>query len=352
VSTSDSTTGITGDRGRGRGRRPRNYLAGAERHRLFLRVVPPALVVLLLAGWVERSWFGRVPEPVPAQVDTVLAKIPAEPSVVDGVRIAGDVPAGESDRGLPTPAGPSAGDDPVGASVAALARVRDDTLFRSDDEPAWSELCRSLVGMPTWPPAGRSVREVSFADLHGQSRALRGHLVGFQGVVRRLVPVDPLADRGIDQPRWQGWIEPDHGPASPIVVYFLRLPEGMPHAITMAERVDVQGYFFKRWAYQATDAIRTAPLVLSLEPRWHPREPIAPGGHRWGGWGIVAITSLMAATWVGLQVAGRAPRRARELPPAPWDGLVDSPPGVPRFDLVPEPEPEPAAPRGEGERGR
>ncbi len=357
MSTPDSSTGD-----RGRGRQPRNYLAGAERHRLFLRVVPPALVLLLLAGWIERAWFGRAPEPAAPPIDTVLARNPAGPSVTDSVRISDDRPdaKAESDPGTnapespasepeaaAAPVGPSrealgagrealgagrealgagrealgAGREALGAGREALARVRDDTLFRSDDEPAWSELCRSLVAMASWPPAAPLVRPVSFADLHGQSRALRGHLVGFRGIVRRLVPVEPGTDPDGTQPRWQAWIEPAQGPATPIVVYFLRLPNGMPHAVKMAEEVDVQGYFFKRWAYQATDAIRTAPLVLSLEPRWRPRRPVAPGGHAWGGWGLVAMTGLMAATWLALRFAGRRPPRAAAVPTGSWDAV-------------------------------
>jgi len=342
----------TGDRGRGR--RPRNYLAGEERHGLFLRVVPPALVLLLLAGWIERAWFGRAPEPMPPAIDTVLARNPAAPAVTDSVRISDQGPDAEIDPDPITTAPESSASDahasamPLGAGRAALARVRDDTLFRSDDEPAWSELCRSLAGMASWPPAANLVRPVSFADLHGQSRALRGHLVGFRGIVRRLVHVEPGNDPDAIQPRWQAWIEPAQGPATPIVVYFLRLPPGMPHAVKMAEEVDVQGYFFKRWAYQATDAIRTAPLVLSLEPRWRPRRPVAPGGHAWGGWGLVAMTFVMTATWLALQFAGRRPPRAAVVPTRSWDAVEahaerpktwDFPDGEPRRGESAEPSP-------------
>jgi len=327
-----SATGSTRDRGGGR--RPRNYLAGAERHRLFLRVVPAALVVMLVAGWIERMWLGPRSPPAPAQVDTVLAPTPAEPPLVDGVRIAVQGAAEEPATSRSGPMASAADGIAVGAGPAALARVRDDTLFRSDDEPAWSDLCRSLAAMPEWPPAPDAVRRVSYADLHGQSRALRGKMVGFRGIVHRIVAVDPPASGDGDHPRWQAWIEPESGPATPIVVYFLRLPADMPQAMKMAEEVDVTGYFFKRWAYQATDAIRTAPLVLSLEPRWRPRPKSAPGGHSWGGWGIVTITGLMVATWLGLQVVGSAPRRPPPAPPASWEDVVELPQRSPVWDAA------------------
>lgn len=313
--------GGEGGQGRERGRtgRPRNYLAGAERHRLLWRVGPPALVLLLVCGWIEKTWLQPQPDPPPAQVDTVLARLPAEPAVGDAVRIATTEagPGGDGGAGM----SPPTDRHPRGASAAALGRVRDDTLFRSDDEPAWSDLCASLAAFPAWPPDRGLVRPVSYADLHGQSRALRGQLVGFRGILRRLVAVEPNPARDGPQPRWQGWIEPDGGPPTPIVVYFLDVPADMPRGLDTTETVDVSGYFFKRWAYQATDAVRTAPLVLSRSPRWSPRRQAEPGGHRWGGWGIGAITGLMLVTWVGLHLAARAPRaRPRDATPA-WDGI-------------------------------
>ena len=334
-----ATAGIHGDSRHGAarpGRAARNYLSGTERRRLFVRVVPPALAMLLMAGWLEHLWSPPT-APAPAPIDTVLARGRSAAVIDDTVRIGAamepETNAAAQLEGSPpeeidpvsssaTDAGlPAATDAGVpGASPAALARIRDDTLFRSDDEPAWSELCANLAAMPGWPPAALA-RRVTFADLHGQSRALRGRLVRFRGIVRRLVPIGPDGTAAPGRPRWQGWIEPEGGPATPIVVYFLRIPRDMPHGLTVAETVDVTGYFFKRWAYQASDAIRTAPLVLSLEPAWTPRQTASPGGHRWGGWGLLAMATLVLTTWLGLQVAARSPRP----PPRPvtlsWEGL-------------------------------
>jgi len=342
-----ATAGIYGDSRHGArwsGRAARNYLSGMERRRLFVRVVPPALAMLLMVGWLERLWLPPT-APAPAPIDTVLARGRSGAAIDDAVRI-GAAAESETDaaaqvEGSPAeervPSSSSATDAGLpGASPAALARIRDDTLFRSDDEPAWSELCATLAAMTGWPPAAALARRVTFADLHGQSRALRGRLVRFRGVVRRLVPIGPDGMAAPDRPRWQGWIEPEGGPATPIVVYFLRIPQGMPHGLSVDETVDVTGYFFKRWAYQASESIRTAPLVLSLEPAWTPRQTASPGGHRWGGWGLVAMATLVLTTWLGLQVAARSPRP----PPPPatlsWEGL-DLPPRPPHPWAEPPP---------------
>ena len=96
----------------------RNYLARPEQRRIFWRFMPPALIAMLLLGWVERSWFASVPAPVRPQVDTKVAEVPADPNLADAIVI-----EAEPD--------PLPGDaDEYGAPVDALARIRDDTVFR------------------------------------------------------------------------------------------------------------------------------------------------------------------------------------------------------------------------------
>jgi hypothetical protein len=158
-------------------------------------------------------------------------------------------------------------------------------------------------------------RAVSFIELFGQPKSFRGRLVRFTGTVHRLQKVQaPANDYDITE-YWQGWVEPADGPASPIVVYFLRLPTGMPHGMRMREPVEVVGYFFKRWAYEATDTVRTAPLVMALEPIWQPLPPPPPGGTAIGGYALVTMAGLVIATLLAMRFAGgRALQRDRTQP--------------------------------------
>jgi hypothetical protein len=103
---------------------------------------------------------------------------------------------------------------------------------------------------------------------------------------------------------WQGWLEPAGGPVSPLVVQFLHLPEGMPVGMKVHEPVDVTGYFFKRYAYNAADTIRVAPLLMALEPAWKPLPPVTPGGTSLGTWAIVTMSALVAATLLGMAISG------------------------------------------------
>jgi hypothetical protein len=283
-------------------RRPRNYLSRTEHRRLFWTFMPPALVLFLTLGWIERTYL-RPPSAPPPQVDTTLKSAAVERTVGDAVVIEAE----------PEPFVATA--EEVGASVHALQRVRDDTVFREDDDDAWFQIWLTLRSgdMPAMKKS--AAQPVTFIELFGQPRSFRGRLVRFGGTVHRLQKVAAPANNYDITGYWQAWIEPDGGPASPIVVYFLRLPEGMPHGLDLNESVEVIGYFFKRWAYQASDTIRTAPLVMAIEPVWKPHVAPQPGGTMAGGYALVAMAGLVLLTLLGMRLASSStPLRASPGP--------------------------------------
>ncbi|MGI9177515.1 MAG: hypothetical protein ACR2IT_06630 [Pirellulales bacterium] len=283
-------------------RPPRNYLAPSERRRLFWLVMPAAVAVMLVAGWIERSWFprqGAVP-----QVDTRLARL-------ERPRPQGDEVVIERHE---EPLEPEPAAD-LSASLDSLARVRDATFFREADNDAWFQTWNTLRETGLAGLRAARTRAVSFTELFGQPTTFRGHLVRMRGTFHRLERLKPPPnDYGIED-YWQGWMEPAGGPASPVVVQCLTLPEGMPSGMRIDEPVDVTGYFFKNYAYNASDTIRVAPVIMTLEPMWRPRvkPPAGAAGGPGGVTLVVAATlaTLMAATWFGMRTAGRrpAPRR-------------------------------------------
>jgi hypothetical protein len=274
-------------------RPPRNYLARDEQRRIFWRFMPPAVALILIASWVEQTWF-RQPPPPPPQVDTRLADRLADTGVPDAVLIEQEPEpfAAEDEAAL-------------AATPAALGRVRDDTVFREADRDAWFQIWKTLRDRGPPPPA--SVRRVSFTELFGQPRSFRGRPVAIAGTLRRLERVEaPVNDYGIDG-YWQGWLEPEGGPASPVVIYFLDVPQGMPTGLAIAEQVDVAGHFFKRWAYAAKDTVRLAPLVMAASPRWSPRPPARPAIDFVAALTTGTILVVMLVTLLGIWLARRGP---------------------------------------------
>ncbi len=281
--------------------------------------MPPALVILLLAGWVERALWGPAVSPAPVQVDTVLGRGPVTRSIDDAVTIE---PAIDPLPG----AGDGTG---LAADAAALAFVRDDTVFRSADQSAWFQIWERLRAEAD-AGAKPSGREVTFAQIYSQPQSYRGRRVRMEGTIRRLQEVPaPSNAIGIDR-YWQAWLEPAGGPASPVVVYFLSLPAGTPTGMRVDMPAIVDGVFFKRWAYQASDAIRLAPLLMATGPRQPPRIVSGRGTSPLVGWALVSIAALVAATSLALRfAAGKRPpfRRHPERLEADFSAVSTTDPG-------------------------
>ncbi len=293
---------------------PRDWLDRGERRRLWLTWMPAALALLLLAGWAERALWGPSASPAVPQVDTRLAGGPLVRTIDDAVTIEAPVTAGEV----------GGEDDESGLVVpsAVLAAVRDDTVFRSADGPAWFAIWEKLTEEASADGPAPRGRKVGFAQLFEQPRSFRGRRVRFAGRMRRLQEVEaPANDLGIER-TWQAWIEPAGGPPSPIVVYFLSVPPGTRAGLRVDEPVIVDGVFFKRWAYQASDAIRLAPLVMAAAPIRPPRIERGRGESAIVGWALVSIAVLVAFTAVTLSMASRS-RRAPYPPRGPRHTRVD-----------------------------
>lgn len=265
--------------------------------------MPPALAIFLALGWIERAWLRPPAARPPQQVDTRLPDGHLRRTVADAVVIEAD----------PEPFHPAA--DEIAASADSLAKVRDDTVFRPDDEEAWFQTWLTLRSADPESLRRSDARPVSFIELYSQPRSFRGRLVRFKGTVHRLARVEAPANGYDITGYWQAWIEPADGPASPIVVYFLELPPGMPTGMRVREPVEVVGYFFKRWAYEAKDAIRMAPLVMALKPAWRPLPQAAPGGTAVGGYALLAMAGLVGATLLAKWFATAGPLQRQPAPP-------------------------------------
>ena len=180
----------------------RNFLAPGERRRLFWMLVPAGVALIVVLGWVERTWFPR-PRSGQTQVDTRLEAVAGRGPQGDEVVIERDpVP-------LEHPAMAA-----LSASLDSLAKVRDATVFRDADNDAWFQTWTTLrdVGLDGLRRA--RPQQVGFRELFGQPRSFRGRLVRMQGTLHRAEQLTaPRNDYGVES-YWQCWMEPAGGPAS------------------------------------------------------------------------------------------------------------------------------------------
>ncbi len=283
------------------GRRPRNYLTAVEHRKLFWAFMPPAIVVMVALELVLRPIWQPPPTPRERQIDTRLEAVAGPPSTDGAVVILADDEPIEVAEGVV-----------LGASPEALATVRDDSFFGMRDRDAWFEIARTLQandGSGLMSPP-----DVGFTEVFTQPLSFRGRPIRMRGTLRRLEKLDaPTNDHGIDH-YWQGWLEPAGGPASPVVVHFLRLPSGMSEGMEMAEPTVVEGYFLKNMAYRASDGVRRAPLIMALEPG-RPRAA-SPDDERGGFWdrsivavGVATMLAIVATIGIGYWIVGRGRHR-------------------------------------------
>lgn len=159
-----------------------------------------------------------------------------------------------------------------------LKTIRDNTVFTATEKDAWFRLLETLQQTDQQHLERSSVGHVGFVQLYKQPDVYRGKLVTVSGSVRlgyyREAPPNIYGISGY----YMFWLKPTAG-NDPLVVYSLSVPEGFPDVRALEtkgrkpelkEDVDFTGYFFKRWAYQAEQGTRLAPVILAKVPHWHP----------------------------------------------------------------------------------
>jgi hypothetical protein len=166
---------------------------------------------------------------------------------------------------------------PATVDAVDLSAIKDNTYFRSEENPAWFALWKSIRDGAA--VAKISDSEVTYAQLLAQPDAYRGKIVTVRGTAMREESLDaPANDIGIE--RYHRLIvQPEGGGNWPIIVYALELPEKFPHGDKIHAEVSATGYFFKNWSYSWRDGLGLAPVIMAKSVTWTPamtsRKPTA-----------------------------------------------------------------------------
>jgi hypothetical protein len=108
-------------------------------------------------------------------------------------------------------------------------------------------------------------RDLTFAHLWEEPAKYRGQVVHIEGRLRRLRRFDAprqAADEGVPT-IYEGWIFGDVYNSNPYCVIVTEIPSSIPVREKIDDRwVAFDGYFFKRYRYQAGDSLREAPLLI------------------------------------------------------------------------------------------
>ncbi|MCE5301982.1 MAG: hypothetical protein LLF97_02600 [Planctomycetaceae bacterium] len=203
--------------------------------------------------------------------------------------------------------------NPAGRELAAdLRNVQDDTPSSREEQAAAMRLLDILRRTNPTALQQQSVGPTSYAQLFREPGHYRGRVVTVSGVVRRVSLLElPHNDFHIAR-YYQVWLWPFDNPASPIVLYCLELPRGFPTGMTVAEDAAATGFFFKRCAYAAQDAVRTAPEILANTLVWQKQSKIvtARPSETWAipMAGAAAVVLTLAVAYV-VYLRTRPPRK-------------------------------------------
>jgi hypothetical protein len=298
-------------------RPPRNYLSPSSQLRLLSMV---AMLMLVLYAMREsrkpQTWYwlwGR-----PRVEKSNAARSDGEVSILP--RNTADRPSGQG--------GHRAG---RALDEAQLQSIRDDTVWRQEEQGAWFHLCRQLRKLESARLMEDSLGDPGYAALFRQPEVYRGRLVTMRGTVSLAYRVHAPDNQSGVREYCVFWVRPASGPGLPIVVYALETPPGFPQledkdrsgkGTELNEDMEFTGYFFKRWAYRSHEGISTAPLVLASVPRWFhqpPSETELPSATV-----IVLWISSIAAVSVLLAVAAHRYTRTRRSATRPEPLQIES----------------------------
>jgi hypothetical protein len=110
-----------------------------------------------------------------------------------------------------------------------------------------------------------ATRSLTYGNLFNEPQLHRGKVVHLEGRLKRLIRYEPPSETKTDKikDRYDAWIfDPDNYGANPFYVVFTDLPAGLEPGDKLDVRVSFDGYFFKKYRYQAADVLRDAPLLI------------------------------------------------------------------------------------------
>jgi hypothetical protein len=255
---------------------PPNYFSRKEQYRLLL-LCATLMFVLAMMNEARKPSTWNWMWGTPTMEATASAETPVNTRLKDDARSLppdGFTLSDQSGQRIVPPNG-DIGFLP-GISDELPAPIQDNTVMRAAENEAWQTMLHILGEMPQDEITSLSSANIGFAQLFRQTEIYRGHLITVKGTTHRVEPIQPRDNEaGIEQLfRWI--IAPGGGSNSPIVIYSLEKPDGIAMGDDAREEVEFTGFCFKRWAYEAGDGTRVAPLILAKTATWYPPKPAAP----------------------------------------------------------------------------
>jgi hypothetical protein len=139
-------------------------------------------------------------------------------------------------------------------------------------------------------------RDVVLAHLWQNPQHYRGVPIHLLGTALRVLRYESK----LSKTGWlyEAWIMTPDNTRVPYACVFEEAPAGLPIGANVSERVVFNGYFLKIMKYEASDAVRGAPVLVG-RIGWVPREPTGlGGGNSTLRWSLIAIGGMFLISLV------------------------------------------------------
>ncbi len=240
-------------------------------------IMPIAILLACCIGFQEKAW-GRTDEKAGVQEDNRSSSLPKDDRTRAAMAAASAVAVNQPLSacalvqagtgyslwsGLPENPEPESSQAPP---LVNLESVKDSLPVQSGEEGL--AYCEALVKAHQTSQqafAKSATRKLTFGNLFNEPQLHRGKVVHWEGRLKRLTRYEPPGETKLDgvKDRYEGWIfDPDNYGAHPVCVIFTVLPDGLEPGDKLDVRVSFDGYFFKKYRYQAADVLRDSPLLI------------------------------------------------------------------------------------------
>jgi len=185
-----------------------------------------------------------------------------------------------------------------------LGGVEDHAPVRSADENMYESRAYDYLLIEAHNASAKALakharRDLTFTHLWEEPAKYRGQLIHLEGRLRRLQRFDAsrfAAKQGVPT-LCEGWIFEDGYLANPYCVVVTEVPASIKPGEKLEQRVAFDGYFFKRYRYDAGDGKREAPLLIGHSLIDLPSAPVAADTSLAEGL-VPAFLTVLAATVV------------------------------------------------------
>lgn len=212
----------------------------------------------------------------------------------------------QSGQGAGQPEEPRSEQKPLAPKIELAGRgIIDETPIpsfqeNSDEAHAYCDALTTAHYASVEALANSGRRDVTFAHLFEQPNVYRGQVIHVEGRLKRVRKFEApnfVWSQGI-RDLYEGWIfDPEIYGANPMCLVFTDMPPGLQVAEKMDRLVSFDGYFFKKYRYQAGDARRDSPLLIGHMPVLVAERTAADSGSGPISMGFVWIgTALLGGT--------------------------------------------------------